>query len=162
MINVDWSSISRHPWYFMVARRTQIIGRYVAKLLDHLISLGANPEDIHLIGHSLGAHVAGYVGANLRAGKLGRITGRFITKHKSQILSRQSWGLSFSRIGPRVARIQEQRCEQTFGSCGRRIRWLYPHLRRVFGLHGTHLPFRFLPQRWQELPARMFANGCYR
>jgi thioesterase domain-containing protein len=34
---------------------------------------GARPEDMHVIGHSLGSHVAGYAGERLR--NLGRITG---------------------------------------------------------------------------------------
>lgn len=32
-----------------------------------------NPKDVHIIGHSLGAHTAGYAGE--RIDKLGRITG---------------------------------------------------------------------------------------
>jgi len=35
---------------------------------------GAHTEDIHVIGHSLGAHIAGYAGARTR--NLGRITGK--------------------------------------------------------------------------------------
>ena len=35
----------------------------------------ARPEDMHILGHSLGAHVAGYAGERLRY--LGRITGTF-------------------------------------------------------------------------------------
>ena len=38
-------------------------------------TIGARPEDMHILGHSLGAHVAGYAGERLRY--LGRITGAF-------------------------------------------------------------------------------------
>ncbi len=34
---------------------------------------GLNPKDVHIIGHSLGAHTAGYAGEHIN--KLGRITG---------------------------------------------------------------------------------------
>lgn len=41
--------------------------------------VGVKPEFCHMIGHSLGAHLAGYVGSNLKTNfglTLGRITGR--------------------------------------------------------------------------------------
>lgn len=40
--------------------------------------IGVKPEFCHMIGHSLGAHLAGYVGSNLKINfglTLGRITG---------------------------------------------------------------------------------------
>lgn len=35
---------------------------------------GLKVDDVHLIGHSLGAHIAGYAGAELQ-GQVGRISG---------------------------------------------------------------------------------------
>lgn len=35
--------------------------------------VGLEPENVHIIGHSLGAHIAGYAGKRLK--NLGRITG---------------------------------------------------------------------------------------
>ena len=35
--------------------------------------VGVDPEDVHLIGHSLGAHIVGYAGERIKG--LGRITG---------------------------------------------------------------------------------------
>lgn len=38
--------------------------------------LGVQATDVHLIGHSLGAHTAGYAGENIR--NLGQITGKIL------------------------------------------------------------------------------------
>ncbi|XP_014286809.1 lipase member I [Halyomorpha halys] len=74
VIEVDWSFFSRHPWYFEVAKRTDLIGLCISKLLDTLVKNGANPDEMHLIGHSLGAHIAGFAGQNCTT-KIARITG---------------------------------------------------------------------------------------
>jgi triacylglycerol esterase/lipase EstA (alpha/beta hydrolase family) len=42
-------------------------------LIRKLMTAGLETKSIHLIGHSLGAHICSYVGANL--GGVGRITG---------------------------------------------------------------------------------------
>jgi len=55
---------------------TQVVGRHLAVLLDHLVhTAGARLDDVHLVGFSLGAHVAGAAGSRLRTGRLARITG---------------------------------------------------------------------------------------
>ena len=36
---------------------------------------GLKPEDVHIIGHSLGSHTAGYAGSATK--NLGRITGKY-------------------------------------------------------------------------------------
>ena len=61
--------------YELSVSNARIIGLRVARLIQNFVSeLGANLNDFHLIGHSLGAHVAGYAGDKLN-GQLGRITG---------------------------------------------------------------------------------------
>lgn len=52
------------------------MGVVVAQLIDYLhIELGAPMENFHVIGHSLGAHAAGYAGSNVKY-RIPRITGK--------------------------------------------------------------------------------------
>jgi len=76
VIGVDWSSIAEDPMYPVPASLTRAVGSAIAAFLDHLVDVtGINPSDIHLIGHSLGAHVVGSCGSNFNSGTIGRITG---------------------------------------------------------------------------------------
>lgn len=51
------------------------VGRAVAKLIDLLVEeKDADPKRIHLIGHSLGAHIMGYAGSYTKY-RVSRITG---------------------------------------------------------------------------------------
>lgn len=67
---VDWGPGSAVPNYVRAAANTRLVGRQLAKLVK---SLNVPLEKIHLIGFSLGAHVAGFAGAEL--GNVSRITG---------------------------------------------------------------------------------------
>lgn len=73
---MDWSSIGSNIVYPAPAILTDSVGYVLATFLDHVIDItGIHPSDIHLIGHSLGAHVSGSCGSHLKSGKIGRITG---------------------------------------------------------------------------------------
>ena len=50
------------------------LGEEVARFLTRIMDMGADPAHIHLIGHSLGAHVAGAAGSMFK-GRIARITG---------------------------------------------------------------------------------------
>ncbi|KAH6940548.1 hypothetical protein HPB50_000569 [Hyalomma asiaticum] len=60
--------------YERACANTRVVGAelalFIRKLKD---AFGADPKRMHIIGHSLGAHIAGYAGANTT--NLGRITG---------------------------------------------------------------------------------------
>jgi pimeloyl-ACP methyl ester carboxylesterase len=78
VILVDWNSLSALPWYFAAVQNCQVVGLYLARFLDFLDSRGIPLSNVHVIGFSLGAEVAGFTGKNLRAGmapRLPRITG---------------------------------------------------------------------------------------
>ncbi|XP_054922869.2 pancreatic triacylglycerol lipase-like [Dermacentor andersoni] len=70
---VDWEKGATLPNYVQAAANARLVGRQVAQAVRRLLRLGAQPRDFHLVGFSLGAHVAGFAGAELR--NLSRITG---------------------------------------------------------------------------------------
>ncbi|XP_061175776.1 pancreatic lipase-related protein 2-like [Saccostrea echinata] len=73
VILVDWGGGSAFP-YTQATANTQVVGAEIAKLISVLKKISnADPTKIHIIGHSLGAHIAGYAGE--RTPNLGRITG---------------------------------------------------------------------------------------
>jgi pimeloyl-ACP methyl ester carboxylesterase len=79
VIAVDWSEIAADNTYFFAARDTEAVGIYVANVLERLLlEKQVTLADIHLVGHSLGAHAAGATGENMKSGKLDRISGRCI------------------------------------------------------------------------------------
>ncbi|XP_050003789.1 pancreatic lipase-related protein 2-like [Alexandromys fortis] len=73
-ICVDWRHGAKAE-YTQAAYNTRVVGAEIAYLVQVLSTeLNYSPENVHLIGHSLGSHVAGEAGRRLE-GHLGRITG---------------------------------------------------------------------------------------
>lgn len=73
VIAVDWSKGNGFP-YTQATANTQVVGAEIARLVNTMISTkGAKAADFHIIGHSLGSHIAGYAGERISG--LGRITG---------------------------------------------------------------------------------------
>lgn len=67
-----------NKWYILSVHNSRLVGKRIANLLANLETFGANAEDFHLLGISLGAHIAGWAGKYFRqykTRKLGRITG---------------------------------------------------------------------------------------
>ncbi|XP_014275627.1 lipase member H [Halyomorpha halys] len=77
VIMVDWSGMgSKNILYPLSSKKVPLVAAVVADFLDNLHRrLGVRLEDIHVLGHSLGAHIAGLAGCKVRTGKIGRITG---------------------------------------------------------------------------------------
>ncbi|XP_071444045.1 pancreatic triacylglycerol lipase-like [Hetaerina americana] len=77
VVLVDWQVAARGPTYLRAVANAELVGRQVAHLLADMVTLGASPRDMHIIGFSLGAQIAGFAGEGLkeRGVKLGRITG---------------------------------------------------------------------------------------
>lgn len=79
VIAIDWSGGSQPPYAQAVAN-IRLVGVMTAHLIQMMSEqvVGLQTERIHIIGHSLGAHLASYVGTTLRRTfnlRLGRITG---------------------------------------------------------------------------------------
>ncbi|XP_054167116.1 pancreatic triacylglycerol lipase-like [Oppia nitens] len=75
VIIVDWREAAKSKLYFNSAFNTQIVGALVAEFIRTLIGyFDVSPEDFHLIGHSLGAHVCGFAGKRFNETKIGQIT----------------------------------------------------------------------------------------
>lgn len=73
IIIVDWSTGAQWP-YEQAAGNVFLVGAELSHLLKHLHDHGGvNYADVHIIGHSLGAHIAGLAGHPLTS--IGRITG---------------------------------------------------------------------------------------
>ena len=77
VVAVQWASLARGPWYDEAAANTQTVAKHLYNFLLNLEESGLNIEQVHIIGFSLGAHVAGFTGALLE-GRLGRITGKYL------------------------------------------------------------------------------------
>ncbi|XP_072938699.1 pancreatic lipase-related protein 3-like [Epargyreus clarus] len=75
IISVDYNPITREPCYYESARNTELVGKCLAHLIDVLVeSYQFKLSLFHIIGFSLGGHVAGFVSNFLKSGKLERIT----------------------------------------------------------------------------------------
>ncbi|BFZ16539.1 hypothetical protein BsWGS_19578 [Bradybaena similaris] len=73
VVIVDWAG-GNGPPYSQASANTRLVGAQIAQLIHLLISSkGVTAADLHIIGHSLGAHVAGYAGEKVSG--LARITG---------------------------------------------------------------------------------------
>ncbi|XP_059563255.1 endothelial lipase [Myotis daubentonii] len=74
VVVVDWLPLA-HQLYIDAVNNTKTVGHSIARMLDWLQEKdGFSLGNVHLIGYSLGAHVAGYAG-NFVTGTVGRITG---------------------------------------------------------------------------------------
>ncbi|CAM9335793.1 unnamed protein product, partial [Lampetra planeri] len=74
VIVVDWLNSAQNH-YVVAAQNTKAVGQEIAHFINWIEETTNIPLDnIHLIGYSLGAHVAGFAGSHA-TNKVGRITG---------------------------------------------------------------------------------------
>ncbi|KAF2902054.1 hypothetical protein ILUMI_04153 [Ignelater luminosus] len=73
VVVVDWAGGSL-PLYTQATANTRLVGLELGYFINYLVkNYGLDADDVHIIGHSLGAHTAGYAGSMVPG--LGRITG---------------------------------------------------------------------------------------
>lgn len=72
-MTVDWR-IGARKIYNQATANTRLVGAVIARMLNVLKDdFGCDTNTIHIIGHSLGAQTAGYIGQ--RVPGVGRISG---------------------------------------------------------------------------------------
>lgn len=70
----DWSRGAMRVSYHQAVSNTRVVARLIARVLEYLMNThGLRLTDVHLIGHSLGAHISAYIGKSLPG--IGRLTG---------------------------------------------------------------------------------------
>lgn len=75
VISVDWSDGAWWP-YTQATTNTQLVGAEISLIIRTLQEQkGLNLKDVHLIGHSLGAHIAGYCAKRFNTTQIARLTG---------------------------------------------------------------------------------------
>lgn len=76
IIVVDWGTAANVN-YILASYNVAMVGRLLTDFINFLIKEGVSADDLHLIGHSLGAHVVGIAGAYVRGGPIDTITGKY-------------------------------------------------------------------------------------
>ncbi|XP_007430781.2 lipase member I isoform X1 [Python bivittatus] len=74
IIIVDWNRGATTVNYFSAVNSAKNVVHNVKNLIDQMLENGASFDSVYMIGVSLGAHIAGFVG-KAYSGKIGRITG---------------------------------------------------------------------------------------
>lgn len=75
VIAIDWERISLFEYDSAVAALPEV-GQLIARVVDRLNELELiDVDELSIIGHSLGAHLSGFVGKNVKTGLVGTIVG---------------------------------------------------------------------------------------
>ncbi|XP_010852176.1 PREDICTED: lipase member H [Bison bison bison] len=74
VVIVDWNRGATTVMYNHASSKTRKVATVLKEFIDLMLAEGASLDDIYIIGVSLGAHIAGFVG-KMYGGQLGRITG---------------------------------------------------------------------------------------
>ena len=60
---MDWEPLAVSPWYNTACKNSEVVGRVTGEFLMWLVAeQQAREDEVHVLGSSLGAQAAGYVG----------------------------------------------------------------------------------------------------
>ena len=99
VIAVHWNPLATWDNYFIAANNAVRVGQHAGQVIgiDLLMNgLRQTPDQIHAIGHSLGAHLVGHIGRSVEAligEKIARVTGNWFTKFYSDVHTKLLKGL---------------------------------------------------------------------
>ncbi|XP_076290869.1 inactive pancreatic lipase-related protein 1-like [Lasioglossum baleicum] len=74
VIAIDYRKVADNINYIADAIHVNAVGAAIANALDQLVAHGLDCNKVHIVGHSLGAQVAGHVGIHINC-NISRITG---------------------------------------------------------------------------------------
>lgn len=74
-VAIDWSVLAQGDWPFVARNNAPIAGALTGAFIDNLVDFGAPLDSFHVIGFSLGAHVAAAAVNKTTKGKISRVTG---------------------------------------------------------------------------------------
>jgi len=76
VVGVDWRNGSQIAFYPQAVANTMMVGANIARLIKQFIRIYRNTEnDFTVVGHSLGAHISGFVGKQFQTKKIRNIIG---------------------------------------------------------------------------------------
>ncbi|GFN73656.1 pancreatic lipase-related protein 2 [Plakobranchus ocellatus] len=74
VVTINWEKGAAPPDYNQAVANVRLVAVQTYLVIRQMVRAGADLQDVHLIGHSLGAHMAGTIG-KLMGDKIGRISG---------------------------------------------------------------------------------------
>lgn len=84
IVAIDYRKVAG-SFYLIGVMDVGSVGKAIAGVLDQMVARGLNPNKIHIVGHSMGGQVSGYVGKYVTH-KIARITGMYKFTHLDRIV----------------------------------------------------------------------------
>ncbi|XP_077302591.1 lipase member H-like [Arctopsyche grandis] len=67
LVGVDWSNLSDGDYLTVAVANTRKVGRSLAIKIKQMVDKGLKMSLLHLVGHSLGGQLSGFIGKNLQS-----------------------------------------------------------------------------------------------